>query len=684
MKKILACLMTLVLLCSFLFTASAESGDLTFELLEDGSGYMITSCDSKTLAVTIPAAYEGLPVKAVADSAFTGCRMLRKFEVEEGNEFFYAEDGLLYTDAPVKTLVRFPNCKGERGYAYQLPEGTVAIAPWAFSGCTNLEFLHIPEGVTTVGDCAFANVEAPFNMDIFFPATIKKIGENLLQNQKDNVVFNIKGNTPVVGYARKNKIPYTLIKDKKPVKQTAQVHEPDLADAGVTELPDPETRVEYPVPTAYKFMADVCAEHYDLAKYQAGDPSEVLIPMAKRWPMLLPDEEGKTVNGDAPIEGLYGIGYTETETILRGYDAEGNITGTRRVNGDFGFALPGAVSMGVSGGKGTAVSIVPYEPVFVSGSGVIPVSPEAFRKGSGESVIIYALEFGSADYSPEMHASLNVLGSCITDTYGKQEDTSTHYSTLILSLRDPYLQDKMDQYTLHFHGLDKKFENEKMILWVSSEYDKIEKDFGDKMWGLYSKVAETMDGTYVPQGSELNKVSILLSSSHPSVTSTDGGLSIVMLDRNSIPFRKGATTDAHEFVHAVDWSFGIMHNVFIPRAWTEGRAEWIGTQVSKAMKLSTTNPYPAKYNWSFLTEEDKADFYRYYFENGNNDVVYPLGYFFIKYLCETYGEDVNAKIMDNIIHSDMNQDNAMEVFKECVTSVTDPDVFQNFVRDVIG
>ena len=102
------------------------------------------------------------------------------------------------------------------------------------------------------------------------------------------------------------------------------------------------------------------------------------------------------------------------------------------------------------------------------------------------------------------------------------------------------------------------------------------------------------------------------------------------------------------------------------------------------MKLSTTNPYPAKYNWSFLTEEDKADFYRYYFENGNNDVVYPLGYFFIKYLCETYGEDVNAKIMDNIIHSDMNQDNAMEVFKECVTSVTDPDVFQNFVRDVIG
>ena len=683
MKKMLACLMTLVLLCSFLFSASAESGDLSFELLEDGSGYIVTGCSSGVVSVTIPASYEGLPVKAVADRAFTDCRSLRKFYVDEASEFFYAEDGLLYTDDPVKTLVRFPNCKGEWGYAYQLPEGTVVIAPWAFSGCTNLEFLHIPEGVTTVGDYAFAEVEAPFNMDVFFPGTVKKLGVNLLQNQKNNVAFFANGNSPVVGYARKNKIPCGLIKEKKPAKQTAQVREPDLVDAEAAELPDPDDRVEYPVPTGCRFIADVCMEHYDLAEYQVTNPSEVLIPMAKRWPVLLPDAEGKTANGDAPIEGLYGIGYTEAETILRGYDAEGNITGTRRVNGDFGFELPGAVSMGVSGGKNTAVSIVPYAPVAVTSPGVIPASPEAFRKGSGEAVCIYALEFGNAEYTPEMMDYLNVVGYCLSDTFGKQEDTSAHYSLLILSLRDPYLQDKLDQYTLHFNGLDKKFENEGMTLLVSSEYDKIEKDLGDKMWNLFAKTAEMMDGTYIPQGSKLNKVSVIVSSNYPSVTGTDGGLSVVMLDKGSIPFKKGATTDAHEFVHAVDWSFGIMRNTFIPRAWVEGRAEWISAQVCKALKLSGGNPYPQKYNWSFLTAEDKEDFYRYYFENSNNEVIYPLGYFFIKYLCETYGADVNAKIMDNILHSNMNKDNAKEVFRECVTSVTDPDVFQNFVRDVI-
>ena len=80
----------------------------------------------------IPAEYEGLPVKSVADRAFTSCPSLKMFVVNPDNQFLYSEDGVLFTDNPVKTLLRFPNQKKYDSFAYQVPEGTEVIAPWAF------------------------------------------------------------------------------------------------------------------------------------------------------------------------------------------------------------------------------------------------------------------------------------------------------------------------------------------------------------------------------------------------------------------------------------------------------------------------------------------------------------------------------------------------------------------------
>ena len=119
-----------------------------------------------------------------------------------------------------------------------------------------------------------------------------------------------------------------------------------------------------------------------------------------------------------------------------------------------------------------------------------------------------------------------------------------------------------------------------------------------------------------------------------------------------------------------------------PQTWLEGRAEYISYKAAKEMKIRTSG-YSKRYNWSFLSDEDKADFFRYYYESTNRETTYPVGYYFFCYLCDTYGEDVSAKITENIINARYNDYNRMEVFKECVTSATDPDVFQNFVRDVI-
>ena len=122
MKRVLIFLAVLVcLLCAFA-CASAES--LSYALLEDGSGYEITGCSASAEVVTIPAKYRGLPVVSIAGEAFLSCEHLEEFRTEKDQATFYAEDGVLFTDAPEKTLVHFPNAYPKR--AYQAPEDTMA------------------------------------------------------------------------------------------------------------------------------------------------------------------------------------------------------------------------------------------------------------------------------------------------------------------------------------------------------------------------------------------------------------------------------------------------------------------------------------------------------------------------------------------------------------------------------
>jgi ABC-type transport system substrate-binding protein len=157
-------------------------------------------------------------------------------------------------------------------------------------------------------------------------------------------------------------------------------------------------------------------------------------------------------------------------------------------------------------------------------------------------------------------------------------------------------------------------------------------------------------------------------------------VNVMLFSRNN--FIMANAKVANVTVHAIDYSIPHMDEL-APPAWWEGRAEYICLKVCKQLKLKNNNTYPARCNWSFLTPEDKADFYRYFYESTNRETAYPVGYYFVKYLCDTYGEEVLGKIMENISNAQPRTGRKMEIFKECVTSVTDPDVFQNFVRDVV-
>ena len=123
-----------------------------------------------------------------------GCNHLTAVTVTEGNPWFSANDGLLYS-ADGKTLLFCP--RGLTSTAVK--EGTERIGDYAFfycralesltlpasirhigsnsiSVCEQLRTLHLPEGLVSIGDAAFASSAALTEVNI--PSTVEIIGNH--------------------------------------------------------------------------------------------------------------------------------------------------------------------------------------------------------------------------------------------------------------------------------------------------------------------------------------------------------------------------------------------------------------------------------------------------------------------------------------------------------------------------
>ena len=112
-------------------------------------------------------------VTKIVNGAFFGCANLTSIEVENGNNSFVSENGVLFNKDKT-TLICYPI--GQTATSYIIPNSVTTVGRDAFYGCANLTSVTIPNSVTKIGRCAFCY--CPALTSITLPKSVNYIEDN--------------------------------------------------------------------------------------------------------------------------------------------------------------------------------------------------------------------------------------------------------------------------------------------------------------------------------------------------------------------------------------------------------------------------------------------------------------------------------------------------------------------------
>jgi len=136
------------------------SEGMLFGLAPDSTYYILISIGQCTdTEIIIPAEYEGLPVKAIANRAFYKYEKLTSVIIPNGVTSI--GDNAFYACKKLKNIL--------------IPNSVTSIGEYAFWNCEKMMRVEIGDGVTSIGMYAFAYCEGLTN--IVIPNSVTSIGE---------------------------------------------------------------------------------------------------------------------------------------------------------------------------------------------------------------------------------------------------------------------------------------------------------------------------------------------------------------------------------------------------------------------------------------------------------------------------------------------------------------------------
>ena len=113
-------------------------------------------------------------VSSIGEEAFEGMWELESFSVDTENEYFCAQDGVLF-DKNKTVLVAYPISKNST--TYKIPSGVEKISGAALSDNRYLEALIMPEGLIEIGDFSFANIRNL--LKVIIPESVNSVGQGV-------------------------------------------------------------------------------------------------------------------------------------------------------------------------------------------------------------------------------------------------------------------------------------------------------------------------------------------------------------------------------------------------------------------------------------------------------------------------------------------------------------------------
>lgn len=138
---------------------NSGSGNLIIPsyILNNDTRYTVTSIGYKAFQFEYRITSVNIPktVTMIDDYAFSFCSGLNEFIVEEGNEYFCADDGALY-NYDKSQLIICPCARTD----YKFPDSVTSVRSYAFYGCQYLTSITIPETITTIDDLVFCECYA--------------------------------------------------------------------------------------------------------------------------------------------------------------------------------------------------------------------------------------------------------------------------------------------------------------------------------------------------------------------------------------------------------------------------------------------------------------------------------------------------------------------------------------------
>lgn len=191
---LMGCLLTVTFLGNGIVHAALpptyECGNFVYQ-----RGYnheaIIVDIINPTPTVTIPAFLDGYVVMDV--KTHTKDAAVTRFEVEEGNLYLKAVDGVLYTRSGTQ-LVRAP--AGYQG-PLTIPQGVVSIKDNGANGCQYITQVSFPDSLVQLGDYAFNNCSGLTKVSL--PGQLRYMGDRVFLDCQNLTTISLPDGVNGVG-----------------------------------------------------------------------------------------------------------------------------------------------------------------------------------------------------------------------------------------------------------------------------------------------------------------------------------------------------------------------------------------------------------------------------------------------------------------------------------------------------